>query len=158
MKEDWTIIEEFSNYSISNLGRVKNNSTGKTLKGRDNGNGYLSVILYRGNSKQYSRYIHRLVGEAFLNTGNTNLVIDHIDFNRSNNAVTNLRYVTQKENVHRSLSKWWEITHPCGKITIEKNLNRFARDNNLTVTLLHAVITGKQAHHKGFKCRRLICE
>lgn len=89
-------------YSVSNLGNVKNIITGKILKPRNTGKGYLIVTLYKNDScKNYK--VHRLVAEMFI--GKNDLHIDHIDMNRSNNKVENLRYCTPRQNKNYSIDK-----------------------------------------------------
>lgn len=116
MDEQWKVIEGFEGYyEISNRGRIRSidrvcnthsSEAGRRIKGQiitptDNGNGYLIVHLKR-NGKRSSRYIHRLVAEAFLERRTGCNVVDHIDYNKKNNAVENLRWCTQKENICRS--------------------------------------------------------
>ena len=82
------------------------------LKPTDNKRGNhhrLYVSLGRGNK----RYIHRLVAEAFIPNPENKPYIDHIDTDRTNNDVTNLRWVTQEENMRNeqtreNLRKGWE--------------------------------------------------
>jgi len=83
-------------YLASNLGRIKSISKKtkkeKILKPKFNQkNGYLTVRI----SKIYPK-VHRLVCKAFL--GESNLQVDHINRNRSDNRLINLRYCTPKEN------------------------------------------------------------
>jgi hypothetical protein len=44
------------------------------------------------------KYVHRLVGEAFIPNPNNLPQIDHIDGNKHNNDVSNLRWVSVSEN------------------------------------------------------------
>ena len=83
------------NYEISNLGRVKLVRT--ISKGSKDRAGYLRVMLIK-NGKEITKKVHRLVCEAFLDTYSEELVVNHIDFNKSNNIVSNLECVTNYEN------------------------------------------------------------
>lgn len=69
--------------------------------------GYLRITLSRScefvKEKKYRiRHIHRIVAETFIGEQPTGLVVDHIDRNRQNNKLSNLHYVTQKENAQNS--------------------------------------------------------
>jgi hypothetical protein len=90
--EEFKIINDNSNYSISNYGNVKNNITNRILK-KYNYNDYERVKL---KNKDYK--IHRLVAIHFIDNPENKLFVDHIDNNRTNNHFTNLRWVTTKEN------------------------------------------------------------
>ena len=113
MKEIWKTIKGFENYQVSNLGNVKtlerdyiNNFghkvhiTEKLMKFTTR-SGYYNVNL-RKDCKRYSKQVHRLVAENFLDNPNNYPVVNHKDFNRKNNRVDNLEFVTQKENVNWS--------------------------------------------------------
>lgn len=80
-------------YTIDELGNIY--SKGIKMSPFKINSGYLAIKLRnRDNSKTY--LIHRLVAEYFLEGSG---VVDHIDGNRLNNHVTNLRYCSQKENL-----------------------------------------------------------
>ena len=90
-------IEGFENYSVSDHGNVRNNQTGKNLKGGDNGKGYLQVDL-RKNKTRHIKVIHKLTAEAFLLNPENKKCVDHIDNNKQNNKPINLRFATSQEN------------------------------------------------------------
>lgn len=56
--------------------------------------GYMRVSLGRNNH----RYVHRLVAEAFLPNPNAFPQVDHIDGDRKNNRLDNLRWVSVRQN------------------------------------------------------------
>ena len=94
-------------YQVSNLGRIKSlprNGTVKTdvyLKAKDNGKGYMQVLLRNGNSK--TKYVHILVAESFLDyIANKGVIcVDHINSIKNDNKLENLRVITPRENVSR---------------------------------------------------------
>lgn len=109
MKEIWLTIENFENYKISNLGRIKNKNN-KILKPQKNPDGYLSIILYKTNKYKKTIIknfrIHRLVLIAFRPVENMKkLQVNHIDHNRQNNNLNNLEWTTAKENCNRRKQK-----------------------------------------------------
>ena len=109
MEEIWKEIPGYEGlYQVSSLGRFKALSRvrkgiygnriykERLLSPKVNFDRYYYVTLTK-EGKKTSYRAHRLVALAFL--GDSNLVIDHIDGNPLNNEVTNLRYVSQAENV-----------------------------------------------------------
>lgn len=107
-------------YQISNKGNVKSlkrivkQDTGygkkykrilkeKILKANLDTNGYLYVNLTLNKIKKPYR-IHHLVADNFLpiKRNGMKLVVDHIDRNKTNNNVENLRIVTQSVNIRNS--------------------------------------------------------
>ena len=85
------------NVMVHRDGSISKPFHGKTKRtfGTDNGDGYMRVRI--GN-KNYR--LHRLVAQAFLSDFSEPLDVDHIDGNRSNNGVENLRMATKSLNLH----------------------------------------------------------
>lgn len=71
---------------------------GKYIKGWINNKGYHVTGLINNYGKTDTLLIHRLVAMAFIPNPNNKPCVDHIDGNKSNNHVDNLRWVTYKEN------------------------------------------------------------
>jgi hypothetical protein len=98
-KEEWKIIKEFPKYSISSHGRVKRLDTGLILKLTLSHNGYF--LVHMGDKKIGTKSrIHRLVLDHFISPRPTNKhEANHKDFNKKNNHVSNLEWVTRSENM-----------------------------------------------------------
>lgn len=113
MKEIYKNIINFENYQISNLGNVKSLQFGKEkiLKPSFDGDGYLKINIYK-YSKRFTKKIHILVSNAFLNNcPENNLVVDHIDNNPLNNNLSNLRLITNRLNVSKDApNKYSKLT------------------------------------------------
>ena len=102
--EEWKTVKGFPLYSISSFGRVSRN--GYLLVSGANKRGYRGVML-EGVPKE----VHRLVAKHFIDSSiDKALDVNHIDFNTSNNNVSNLEITTRREN----------ITHT---VQAERNLN-----------------------------------
>lgn len=102
--EIWKQIEEYDNYTISSLGNVKNNKTGKILKPSFDTHGYYFINLYNNDRKKLC-YIHRLVSSAFIKNPDNKPCVDHSDNVRTNNNVINLRWATRIENGRNALKR-----------------------------------------------------
>jgi hypothetical protein len=94
--EIWREIDDFE-YSVSNFGRIKNIKTRQILKPGKDKNGYLIVRLSKDKVKK-TFAIHRLIAHAFIFNPKNKKCVDHIDNNRSNNNINNLRWASNKEN------------------------------------------------------------
>jgi hypothetical protein len=104
MQENWKKIMingEDSRYSISNLGRVRNDRTNRLLVQTPNKpkrSGYLGVVLMFAN-KPYFRTVHKLVATYFCENPNSKPQVNHIDGDKLNNHADNLEWATCRENV-----------------------------------------------------------
>ena len=99
--EVFRTINGYEKYEVSNLGNIRNKLTTQLLKPCNTGKGYLSVSLLK-NKKAKTMRVHRLVAFAFLDNPLNKPFIDHIDNQRTNNNLNNLRWVTNQENQFNS--------------------------------------------------------
>ncbi len=101
--ESYKTIEGFETYSVSDHGRVKNNKTGRILKYKHRQGYTLADLSVCGIVS--TKTIHQLVARAFIENPEGKRCVDHIDNDRSNNMVHNLRWATHVENSrNRNLS------------------------------------------------------
>ena len=101
MKESYLPIEGFPDYLITSHGRVFSLKHGKMreLKQRIDRDGYMQVGL-RKNGKFYSKTVHRLVAQAFIPKPDNKPEVNHIDEDKTNNHVSNLEWMSHKENLN----------------------------------------------------------
>jgi hypothetical protein len=100
-------------YIVSKNGKIFKYKDGKIneLKNYNNGIGYQMVSL-KINGKYKLHYVHRLVAKSFLDNPNDLIEVNHIDFDKSNNNLSNLEWCTRKQNVsHYHSSKFKDIKY-----------------------------------------------
>lgn len=94
--ENWKKIKDYPSYSVSDMGRVRNDNTGY-IKVANYCNQYPQISLIK-NKRLKSRFIHKLVAEAFLEKPDWAEVLTHIDGDKTNAILTNLKWATRSEN------------------------------------------------------------
>lgn len=114
MQEIWKDVPSYEGlYQISNLGNVKSlektwyvgkRLTSKRIKKdsliyqRTDRDGY-KIVSFRKNSNIKYFKVHRLVAQIFIKNKDNKPEVNHADGDKSNNSVSNLEWVTRKENV-----------------------------------------------------------
>lgn len=109
MKEKWVTIPDWDKYEISNKGNLRSkdrlvirNGTQYLKKGKMLNPGFdkygYRVFQFKQDGKCKHLKIHRIVALCFIPNPDNKPCVNHIDNNPSNNVVTNLEWVTMKEN------------------------------------------------------------
>ena len=163
MIEIWkTIVDKgeiYDNYQVSNFGRIlslnyRRTGKPKLLKPDTDKDGYLQVYLRKDRKGKWCK-VHRLVAQTFLPNTENKPTVDHIDRNKLNNFVGNIRWADiELQNNNRDLStisktvlqytldgefiREWPSTQECGR-------------NGFTQQSVVRCCNGKRKTHKGFK-------
>lgn len=102
LTEVWLPVCGFEDlYEVSNLGKVRNISSGKILKQWRRSSYYLVDLYVCG--QRHVRSVHHLVFDTFDRRDREGLVIHHVDYNKDNNMLSNLQLCTFSEHnkIHR---------------------------------------------------------
>lgn len=113
MKEIWKDVVGYEGlYKCSSLGRIK--SIRRIVKIGSNLRIVKAKILnpikrYDGYSvvnftypKRKQLHVHRLIAQSFLPKIKDKDIVNHKDFDKSNNMLSNLEWCSQKENIYHS--------------------------------------------------------
>lgn len=96
--EQWRAVPDTEGYEVSSHGRMRRRE--RAIIGYIARGGYRKTkITYQGREQHVN--FHRLVALAFFGACPDGMVVDHVDCDRDNNRVDNLRYITAAENVRR---------------------------------------------------------
>jgi hypothetical protein len=92
-----------SQYLVYTDGKVFSKNKNKYLNVQDNGKGYLAVSLFQNTTgKAIKHYLHRLVAICYINNPLNLSDVNHKDFNKSNNSVSNLEWTSRQENMNHA--------------------------------------------------------
>lgn len=137
------LVECGDNYEVSNTGNVRNIKTQRVLKPDIHTFGYHQVKpSLKGKTKNC--LIHRAVALAFIPNEDNKPEVNHIDGNKANNHVTNLEWVTSKENqehaVRTGLQKFIRKSPVIKKLKQVKPLKKVKLESkDLTQTDLYRI-------------------
>jgi len=96
--ERWVPVEGYQQYLVSDRGRVKKTS-GEMLGLYLSSGGYVLARLARPRA---AAFVHRLVAVAFIPNPDGLPFVNHLDNDKTNNAVSNLEWCTQKQNIQHA--------------------------------------------------------
>jgi len=155
--EIWKYVKDYEGlYQVSNLGRVKSlhYKNHRILKQGISNVGY----YYVGLSKKAivtTKNVHKLVAIAFLNHTPSyyKIVINHIDFNRLNNNLSNIELVSARENCNRNHIKHSSIyTGVCWKKREQKwSANIWINKKQILLGYFNTELDAKAAYDNKLK-------
>lgn len=169
--EEWKPLQiegmaENEKYDISNYGRIKsykvNKTEGAIIKGSTL-KGYKILNIKLENGKRTTKYVHKLVAEAFIQKDNDlQQYVIHLDFDKNNNHIDNLKWVTQETmyahqkinpNYKRGTINYAKLTET-DVIRLKKKLKRgknklykLAKEFGITHTQLNRIRKGENWGH-----------
>jgi hypothetical protein len=163
-------LKDFPGYFITEDGRVYSAWKRKGLGGRNGSksyldytdltelkpsftfDGYLRISINKGLKRMTLR-VHRLVADTYIPNPNNLPQVNHIDENKQNNHVSNLEWVTNRQNCEHSKCRYkWTIKNLVTDEIIEvKNLSEYAKLNELDSGHLIKTLSGIYSQHKNFK-------
>ena len=124
--ERWKYNPTFELY-VSNMGHIRNKSKAD-IAPKIMENGY--VVVYVNGSINGYMLLHRVVMLTWKPTPEAEqLTVDHLDHNKRNNALSNLEWVTQAENLRRAREDYIGTLCPCGcefveTLSFKKNVSK----------------------------------
>ena len=132
-------IEEFPDYSVNEEGEVFSHIYNRILKLAKKKHGYLQVGLFKDGKRKWCR-VHQLVAKAFIPNPDNKPTIDHIDRDRTNNHINNLRWANKSE---QQLNKGYYHIKQDGlhNITLDKRRGTY----EIKITIQY------KPHYKSFK-------
>ena len=149
-------------YAVTSCGKIWSYKRNRWITGWYNGGGYRLVKL-RKNKKNYTKRVHVLVAEAYLErpTDPAYTDVGHLDDCRNHNWVGNLKWMTRKENLDtdhfRDLARIKRFTQiKCVETgIIYKSQYAAARDVGIKPQGIGHVLLGRQKTAGGFHWERV---
>lgn len=144
-------------YTVDEQGEIRTYKEGKgssppgtKLVQSLNTKGYPQVRIYSKDRKGFTFRVHRIVANAFLLNTNNLTQVDHIDSNKLNNSVDNLRWVTNQINTEKELAKTYYLQHKDGTGFFIFNLSKWCRDRDFDVSTLMKLKNNQRKTAYGF--------
>ena len=170
--EEWAGIEGFSNYVLSDHGKVFSLKHGRFIGTNPDRHGYHNVSLVGnikvdGHNGRQDFKVHRLVLMTFSTNPLNKRTCNHKDGNKGNNHIDNLEWATDSENMLHAYKEGLQkpmigSSNPKSKAVIQvdpltreivgeyESCNMAAKDLNIEQSGITAVCNNKIRRYKGF--------
>jgi hypothetical protein len=163
--ESFKFIKGYEKYMISDEGRVFSIKSHKFLKPCINTCGYYYVHLCKDGIVKNLR-IHRLVSQAFLDNNENKQFVDHINNNKLDNRLKNLRWCSYSENNRNTIIRKNNTSGIKGvhfhkqrnKYCVQITINNKSKHIGYYKTLEEATIARKKVANELFGEFTNVCE
>jgi hypothetical protein len=149
-------IPNYDKYYASRCGQIYSGKSNKIMKTAIKKNGYETIGLSMGTSRSYCyTTVHFLVAKTFLGERPKGYDINHIDFNKLNNHVSNLEYLTRHENVlhsyqNKKFVKVYEYDINGNFLAEYSSIAELGNLKGFDRSTISKILMGKSRYIKGF--------
>lgn len=152
--EVWKPIRNFSNYNVSNEGRIMNIKTQRILKTYICEKGYVQVCL-RKNNQRYTVRVGKIVAEAFLGE-HPGMDVVYKDQDRTNVYASNLEWSTRQELISNAYARGTKKSQNRVKVSVQETGDTFesieqcAKELGCCRSSISKCLSGKLQHANGY--------
>ena len=143
--EEYKTIKGFENYEISNTGKVREKINDRILDTFMN-KGYTKIGL-RIDGKRYIKDVHRLVAQTFILEFNNKSFVYHIDGNKNNNVVSNLK-VSNNKSKSKNKEKTEVNLMDFEKLELKRGKGELSYDEQLKLIEMYKQIDKNKAKER----------
>lgn len=161
-KMEWRTVKEYDHYEVNQYGDVRHKQRKRILKPRSNKGGYL-YVNFKINGKNINFAVHRIVANAFIPNPNGYTEVNHKDYDKNNNCVNNLEWVTSSDNKRHAYKleenkksrgkKVKQYTKDGNYIKTFDSLSLAAKEFNCSVCAISNCCLGRSKSSQGFLWR-----
>lgn len=124
---EWRQVREHLNYEVNSLGQIRHKKRKQILKPRSNNGGY-QYVNFKVDGKNVNFAVHRIVANAFIPNPNGYAEVNHKDYDKMNNCVENLEWVTSSQNKQHAYLK------EANQKSLGKSVEQYDLNNNYVQT------------------------
>jgi len=101
---EWRQVQEHANYEVNQFGQIRHKKRKQILKSRGNNGGY-QYVNFKIDGKNTNFAVHRIVANAFIPNPKGYTEVNHKDYDKTNNCVENLEWVSSTQNKQHAYLK-----------------------------------------------------